>query len=1186
MPLFFLISQGCKVTVKTAFGIMILFFFFFTLAGPVDAFQTVLVRTTDGNVYQIRFLNNNPLNSYQRGNFIDDFSIYNQTGDVELCPGPDDPVVWELYTAARVLAKTRRSTPVYNTDTLAEALAQAVVDQELLPVTAAEKLVVGEIVGHITSEIQSHTFLKSLRIIPKSGPIAFIALPANLIAKIGKTEIRMRKLLYAFWIASTHANTAIVLQKVANQEAKKLWDAINAGNVVDILGGDLDVDMESGEVSGGMSIDGPLRLRLMAGVYQENAERAAELGTDLESDNAWHSWLLGFTGIGGILELIAAPFDAHRLKGALEELETSSGERLADKIEENIEDLYESAAFQLNWHGFCSPDLRLGASYFDVYEGHDLIYTLALDSPPDGVAMITISSDNPDATVSPAMLTFTASDWYKPKTVRLLTIEDADTVNERVYLTHTATGYGEILPQGTSFLIIDRKGNEAPKLVKTIDSLILSLGDELRLDIADYFQDPEGGELRYSHSVMGQNFDVLRVQRDAVGSWITIRPQKVGSTRLHIWSIDPAGLKTGLAFPVTVTDPQNRPPMAVDPIPDQTLRVDDPATPLDLSTYFLDPNGKTLTYTTELSNPGPVLPQVIGSELTISAWNVGSTEVTVKATNTNDLFITQTFTVTVTAEDTGDPSPEPVTQSFDLAIESLIISKDILAPDEPFTLSIEIYNKGPGDSPGPALSYYHSSIQGLAIGDRPQLQGTVLLDPLKAGERITKIIPLKAPSTPRTYYYGAWLAANYGDTDIYNDVATEVGVIVSDTVNARVQLIYWTEDSKIYRSKLDGTQRKVILVRKGMRLGRLALDVLGGKMYWTEFPISGGSTTLKCSNLDGSGIENVVVNIGALTDLFLDTSNSMVYWAVIVGRFEGNKIRRSNLDGSQVEDLVTNFNLGSIGQFELLESFAVDVSGSKMYWTEAAYKIRANNTIQIIAAGKIRRSNLDGSQVENLVTGLSSRAIALDILAGKMYWINNHTSKIQRSNLDGSQIEDLVSAPNMETHFNLSLDVSDGKMYWGSTHIVLRANLDGTEAEILYEVADPLDNIIGDIVFAALPGNMTHAAPSTAHRILTAIHPKETFLLPNYPNPFNPETWIPYQLSESTDVTLSIYSVDGNLVRTLDLGHQAAGIYQSKSRAAYWDGRNQFGEPVASGLYFYTLIAGDFTATRKMLIRK
>ena len=105
-------------------------------------------------------------------------------------------------------------------------------------------------------------------------------------------------------------------------------------------------------------------------------------------------------------------------------------------------------------------------------------------------------------------------------------------------------------------------------------------------------------------------------------------------------------------------------------------------------------------------------------------------------------------------------------------------------------------------------------------------------------------------------------------------------------------------------------------------------------------------------------------------------------------------------------------------------------------------------------------------------------------------------------------------------------------------------------------------------------------------QLLALLIPKETTLLANYPNPFNPETWIPYQLANPTDVSVRIYSVNGSLVRHLSLGHQAAGMYRSRSRAAYWDGRNEFGESVASGVYFYTLTAGDFTATRKMLIRK
>ena len=104
--------------------------------------------------------------------------------------------------------------------------------------------------------------------------------------------------------------------------------------------------------------------------------------------------------------------------------------------------------------------------------------------------------------------------------------------------------------------------------------------------------------------------------------------------------------------------------------------------------------------------------------------------------------------------------------------------------------------------------------------------------------------------------------------------------------------------------------------------------------------------------------------------------------------------------------------------------------------------------------------------------------------------------------------------------------------------------------------------------------------------LLASYIPEETALLANYPNPFIPETWIPYQLAAPAEVKLTIYDMNGGVVRRLEVGHQAAGIYQSRSRAAYWDGRNGRGESVASGLYFYTLRAAEFAATRKMLIRK
>ena len=165
---------------------------------------------------------------------------------------------------------------------------------------------------------------------------------------------------------------------------------------------------------------------------------------------------------------------------------------------------------------------------------------------------------------------------------------------------------------------------------------------------------------------------------------------------------------------------------------------------------------------------------------------------------------------------------------------------------------------------------------------------------------------------------------------------------------------------------------------------------------------------------------------------------------------------------------------------------------------------------------------------------------------------------------------------------------SDGEVNHEDVQLVLAA-LEGapaapsldtqwTATSLQRWIAEARQRDIGDVIF--------QRGIAVLEQLLADLLPKETALLANYPNPFNPETWIPYQLSQSAEVTLHIYAVNGALVRTLALGHQLAGVYHGKSRAGYWDGRNEVGEAVASGVYFYTLSTGDFTTTRKMLIRK
>ncbi len=134
-------------------------------------------------------------------------------------------------------------------------------------------------------------------------------------------------------------------------------------------------------------------------------------------------------------------------------------------------------------------------------------------------------------------------------------------------------------------------------------------------------------------------------------------------------------------------------------------------------------------------------------------------------------------------------------------------------------------------------------------------------------------------------------------------------------------------------------------------------------------------------------------------------------------------------------------------------------------------------------------------------------------------------------------------------------------------------------------VTDTQGNIVSkEFNFTVNAADLANAVLSV--RLTDIGSPKQSLLLQNYPNPFNPETWIPYQLSEGSPVSVSIYDTTGKLVRTLQLGFQSAGFYNSPERAAYWDGRNALGEPVASGVYFYQLVTPSFQQTRRMLILK
>ena len=376
---------------------------------------------------------------------------------------------------------------------------------------------------------------------------------------------------------------------------------------------------------------------------------------------------------------------------------------------------------------------------------------------------------------------------------------------------------------------------------------------------------------------------------------------------------------------------------------------------------------------------------------------------------------------------------------------------------------------------------------------------------------------------------------------------------VTFTAHATGPPIYWIDTAAGTLHRLIGTE--VENLAPGFRNATsLAIDMTAGKLYWTE-RTSDRTGKVRRSNLDGTNVQLVKNLTSAPQGITLDAAGGKIYLTNAWG-----KVQRMNFNGSSFQP---NLIIG----LESPRNIAVDVAGGKLYWTE-----QTGNT-----TGRIRRANLDGSNVQLVKTLTSApHGLALDTTNRKIY-LTNAWGKVQRMNFDGSNFQ-----PNLITGLQflgeVAVDVAGGKLYWTESGSLRCADLNGGNIQdVVTGLAAPTNIALGIIPMNVIPA----AAPALVRRV-----PDKTDLHPNYPNPFNPETWIPYQLTKAGDVKIAIYDAKGVRVRTLLLGHQSAGYYTNRRRAAYWDGRNTQGEPVASGVYFYTLTAGDFTATRKMLIKK
>jgi len=320
---------------------------------------------------------------------------------------------------------------------------------------------------------------------------------------------------------------------------------------------------------------------------------------------------------------------------------------------------------------------------------------------------------------------------------------------------------------------------------------------------------------------------------------------------------------------------------------------------------------------------------------------------------------------------------------------------------------------------------------------------------------------------------------------------------------------------------------------------------------------------------------------------------STYYWRVKAVNYAGE----SDWSEVGVFRVVTEFPRWDVNADGVVDISDLVIVGQ--HFGEDYLSIKAIAALDKIGGFSGKRVNVS-IDVQNKVTIQGVRMLRVDIntgLAENLYgcqfdlFFDPNALKVI-----GAQSGDVLSQDGTSTYWHVSkVDNQKGKIT-GATYVrkatKIGINASGTLATVIFDVKDinpseetrlSLNNPQVVDADVRLFNVNTPIALLNWERLLV---PEKSKLLQNYPNPFNPETWIPYHLEKDANVTIHIYNIKGRLIHILDLGNRGAGIYVGKDRAGYWDGRYNTGQKVASGVYFYTLKAGKFTATRRMLIVK
>ena len=766
-------------------------------------------------------------------------------------------------------------------------------------------------------------------------------------------------------------------------------------------------------------------------------------------------------------------------------------------------------------------------------------------SDPDGdtLSYSVVSTDTRVATVSISKTTLSLTPVAEGTTTVMIMVQDT----EGLTITRNVT------------VTVNPAPNRAPVIVEAIDPLTLAAGaDATTIDMTAHFSDPDGDALTYT----AVSTDTRVVTASVSSSTLKLTPVAEGTTTVMIMVRDTGGLTITRNVTVTVLPKPNAAPTAVKSVGPFTFTVGDNATTVNLSTHFSDPDGDALTYTAVSTDTRVATVSVSSSTLKLTPVAEGTTTVMIMVQDTGGLTITQNVTVTVNLP----PNRAPIAVGT-IAPFTLIAGTGSTIIDMAAHFS---------DPDGDALTYTAISAN-AAVTTVGVSNSTLTLTPVAEGTATVMI--MVQDTSGLTITQNITITVNPAPNAIPTFTSvTAFSVIENITTVGTVTAVDSDEEDTI-------TGYTVTVAADG---AWFRVDPSSGELSFNTAPdfetpgdASGTNQYTVVVQVTGGADDRALTADQAITVTVTDANDAPVAVGTIdpVTLTVGEEDQTVDLSGKFSDpdgDALTysaqsaDTNVAMVGVEDAIITITPGEAGTTTVTVTAFDPARLTASQPIDVTVVVAKGVGAAGSLMRLDATIFAVIDSTGLMKVNPNWTvaNGDTLRLAVDvGVEGLEVTADISALDT-TQSVVSLTPDKNGRYSAEISI----SEDNTALNGLKHILVTAKDAVGDFTQLIVTSTLSN-------RYVTE-------LLPNYPNPFNPETWIPYRLGKDAEVVMTIYDARGDVVRQFDLGFQPAGNYEARSRAVYWDGTNDFGETVANGVYFYSLSTSDYSNTRKAIILK